>query len=75
VAVISVGDDLLSHTLIACSTIGPAGLDFRVRDGNGYFPRGKITGIVDVGLTAGHSIPQRRSTQDLVTSIFKELGI
>src|SRR5271165_3868318 len=33
----------LPHTF-ACSTIGPAGLDFRVRDGNGYFPRGKITG-------------------------------
>src|SRR5271169_2567845 len=37
----------LPHTF-ACSTIGPAGLDFRVRDGNGYFPRGKITGFVDV---------------------------
>src|SRR5271157_3500227 len=33
----------LPHTF-ACSTIGPAGLDFRVRDGNWYFPRGKITG-------------------------------
>ena len=38
----------LPHTF-ACSTIGPAWLDFRVRDGNGYFPRGKITGFVDVG--------------------------
>src|SRR5271169_4887147 len=37
----------LPHTF-ACSTIGPAGLDFRVRDGNGYFPRGKITGFADV---------------------------
>jgi hypothetical protein len=26
-----------------CSTIGPAGLNFRVRDGNGCIPRGKIT--------------------------------
>src|SRR3954469_20714246 len=26
-----------------CSTIGPAGLNFRVRDGNGWNPRGKIT--------------------------------
>src|ERR1051326_8198787 len=26
-----------------CSTIGPAGLNFRVRDGNGCDPRGKIT--------------------------------
>jgi hypothetical protein len=37
----------LPHTF-ACSTIGPAGLDFRVRDGNGYFPRGKITGFAGV---------------------------
>ena len=27
----------------ASSTIGPAGLNFRVRDGNGWSPRGKIT--------------------------------
>src|SRR5215831_5363526 len=27
----------------ARSTIGPAGLNFRVRDGNGWIPRGKIT--------------------------------
>ena len=33
----------LPHTF-ACSTIGPAGLNFRVGDGNGCFPRGKITG-------------------------------
>ena len=32
----------LPHTF-AYSTIGPAGLNFRVRDGNGWFPRGKIT--------------------------------
>jgi hypothetical protein len=32
----------LPHTF-ACSTIGPAGLNFRVRDGNGWIPRGKIT--------------------------------
>ena len=32
----------LPHTF-ACSTIGPAGLNFRVRDGNGCFPRGKVT--------------------------------
>ena len=38
----------LPHTF-ACSTIGPAGLNLRVRDGNGCFPRGKITGFVDVG--------------------------
>jgi hypothetical protein len=38
----------LPHTF-ACSTIGPAGLNFRVRDGNGCFPCGKITGFVDVG--------------------------
>ena len=36
------GNDLRSHTF-ACSTIGPAGLNFRVRDGNGWNPRGKIT--------------------------------
>src|SRR5258705_8274270 len=32
----------LPHTF-ACSTIGPAGLNFRVRDGNGWVPRGMIT--------------------------------
>jgi hypothetical protein len=32
----------LPHTF-ACSNIGPAGLNFRVRDGNGWNPRGKIT--------------------------------
>jgi hypothetical protein len=43
VAFIYAGNDLRSHTLGACSTIGPAGLNFRVRDGNGWIPRGKIT--------------------------------
>jgi hypothetical protein len=42
-AFIYAGNDLLSHTLGACSTIGPAGLNFRVRDGNGWIPRGVIT--------------------------------
>src|SRR5438093_9348285 len=32
----------LPHTF-ACSTIGPAVLNCRVRDGNGWIPRGKIT--------------------------------
>src|SRR6266700_4640242 len=32
----------LPHTY-ACSTIGPAGLNFRVRDGNGWNPRGMVT--------------------------------
>src|ERR1700689_374285 len=32
----------LPHTF-ACSTIGPAGLNFRVRYGNGWIPRGMIT--------------------------------
>src|SRR5215471_326112 len=32
----------LPHTF-AYSTIGPAGLNFRVRDGNGWNPRGMIT--------------------------------
>ena len=63
----------LPHTF-ACSTIGPAGLNFRVRDGNGCFPRGKITGFVDVWRLLHHSVPQRRSTQDLITSILKELA-
>ena len=43
-AIIYPGDDLLSHALSAHSTIGPAGLNFRVRDGNGCFPCGMITG-------------------------------
>jgi hypothetical protein len=37
----------LPHTF-ACSTIGPAGLNFRVRDGNGWIPRGKITDKIAV---------------------------
>ena len=45
-AFIYAGNDLLSHTLGACSTIGPAGLNFRVRDGNGWIPRGKITDVL-----------------------------
>ncbi len=35
----------LPHTY-ACSTIGPARLNFRVRDGNGCDPRGKLTGKI-----------------------------
>ena len=35
----------LPHTY-ACSTIGPTRLNFRVRDGNGCDPRGKLTGKV-----------------------------
>ena len=35
----------LPHTY-ACSTIGPTRLNFRVRDGNGCDPRGKLTGKI-----------------------------
>jgi hypothetical protein len=35
----------LPHTC-ACSTIGPVGLNFRVRDGNGCDPHGIITDFV-----------------------------
>ena len=34
------GDDLLSHR---SSTIGAKGLNFRVRDGNGWFPLAMVT--------------------------------
>ena len=37
----------LPHTF-ACSTIGPARLNFRVRDGNGWDPRGMVTGKLGV---------------------------
>ncbi len=37
------GYDLLSHVLLR-STIGAEGLDFRVRDGNGYFSFAIVTG-------------------------------
>ena len=53
----------LPHTF-ACSTIGPAGLDFRVRDGNGYFPRGKITGfagVCQIGLATRSPVIPRRT--------------
>jgi hypothetical protein len=36
----------LPHTS-ACSTIGPTRLNFRVRDGNGCDPRGKLTGKLE----------------------------
>src|SRR5580693_5474249 len=36
----------LPHTY-ACSTIGPTRLNFRVRDGNGCDPRGKLTGKLE----------------------------
>jgi hypothetical protein len=36
------GNDLLSHTLVY-STIGEEGLDFRVRNGIGYFPFSIVT--------------------------------
>jgi hypothetical protein len=35
----------LPHTY-ACSTIGPTRLNFRVRDGNGWNPRSKLTGNI-----------------------------
>src|SRR2546425_13301758 len=42
----------LPHTF-ACSTIGPAGLNCRVRDGNGWIPRGKITDKLEQSLVVG----------------------
>ena len=60
----------LPHTF-ACSTIGPAGLDFRVRDGNGYFPRGKITGFAGVCETYLAARSQRHPTQDLERQIYE----
>ena len=56
----------LPHTF-ACSTIGPAGLNFRVRDGNGWIPRGKITDNLEQSLVFGQ-LGQRRMLQT-----FKEL--
>src|SRR5271169_1730433 len=62
----------LPHTF-ACSTIGPAGLDFRVRDGNGYFPRGKITGFAGVCETYLAARSPASSHAGPGTPIFKEL--
>ncbi len=45
----------LPHTF-ACSTIGPARLNFRVRDGNGWDPRGMVTGKLKAFLTARYAI-------------------
>jgi hypothetical protein len=42
--IINPGDDLLSHKVDPCSTMGPGGLNFRVRDGNGCDPSGMIAG-------------------------------
>ena len=55
----------LPHTF-ACSTIGPAGLNFRVRDGNGCFPRGKITGFVARAALSRSSVPGVGYTQNLL---------
>ena len=84
-AVIYVGDDLLSHALsllvrgpcrvphlhmMGGGQSAPAGLDFRVRDGNGCFARGKITGFA--GVCVGFA-PLGRSAwlqAGLVTPIF-----
>ena len=43
------GNDLLSHVLLR-STIGAGGLDFRVRDGNGYDSSAIVTSkkLVDI---------------------------
>ncbi len=64
----------LPHTF-ACSTIGPAGLNFRVRDGNGCFPRGKITGFVDVGETFAPLGSRRGSTQNLYVDLERTFRI
>ena len=45
------GSDLLSHAL-GHSTIGPGGLNFRVRDGIGWNPSGKATGNRETGFGA-----------------------
>ena len=66
----------LPHTY-ACSTIGPARLNFRVRDGNGCFPCGKITGFVDVDAIRVVRLPAwvsrtawlRRSRKELSTRL------
>jgi hypothetical protein len=61
----------LPHTF-ACSTIGPAGLNFRVRDGNGCFPCGKITGFVDVD---DHPFPRKSGAQrDPVSPVGQSFG-
>ena len=41
----------LPHTF-ACSTIGPAGLNCRVRDGNGCDPRGVVTDKINIARPA-----------------------
>ena len=41
---VSPGGLLVNAGNHACSTIGPARLNFRVRDGNGCDPRGMVTG-------------------------------
>ena len=63
----------LPHTF-ACSTIGPAGLNFRVRDGNGCFPRGKITGFAGACGIFRSSVPGVGCTQDLERQSCKELS-
>jgi sugar lactone lactonase YvrE len=59
----------LPHTF-ACSTIGPAGLNFRVRDGNGWNPRGKITDKSEPSALAFSSlVDQRTHTKDAANLI------
>ncbi len=52
----------LPHTF-ACSTIGPAGLNFRVRDGNGWNPRGKITDNLEQLLATSFWLLAKAATQ------------
>jgi hypothetical protein len=64
----------LPHTY-AYSTIGPAGLNFRVRDGNGWFPRGKITDnlIMRASLQRTNLVSRQLfSRQSSVRTVFTE---
>ena len=40
-----------------CSIIGPGGLNFRVRDGNGCGPSGMVTGNVVIAVVSGTHAP------------------
>lgn len=43
----------------ACNTVGPATVNFSVRDGDGCFPRGKIPGFVGLGRRGATRFPKR----------------
>src|SRR6185312_11229519 len=57
----------------AHSTIGPAGLNFRVRDGNGWNPRGKITAKLRRFEGVSEAIAEREPSAEIPSVLARDL--